>query len=83
MADSSGDMRILIEQIAQGLVDHPDQVTVNQVEDEHGILLELKVMPDDVGKVIGRQGRTVRALRHLLSAASLRSAKRFELEILE
>jgi uncharacterized protein len=81
--DPKGDMRVLIEQIARSLVDEPDQVSVDQIEEEQESVLELAVAPNDLGKVIGRQGRTARALRTLLSAASLKSHKRFTLEILE
>jgi uncharacterized protein len=81
--DPKGDMRVLIEQIARSLVDEPDQVSVDQIEEEQETVLELAVSPNDLGKVIGRQGRTARALRTLLSAASLKSHKSFTLEILE
>ena len=84
MADGpSGDMRALVEQIARALVDEPDQVSVDQIEEEEGSVLELTVAPNDLGKVIGRQGRTARALRTLVGAASQKSQKRFTLEILE
>jgi predicted RNA-binding protein YlqC (UPF0109 family) len=83
MSEQTGDVRALIEQIAKGLVDAPDQVTVNQVESEQATVLELKVSPNDMGKVIGKQGRTARAMRTLLGAAGLRFHKRFTLEILE
>ncbi|MBQ7608215.1 MAG: KH domain-containing protein [Desulfovibrionaceae bacterium] len=76
-------MRNLIEYIARSLVDHPDDVQVNEVEGEQTTVLELKVAQDDLGKVIGKQGRTARALRTILSAASTRSKKRTVLEILE
>ncbi len=76
-------MRSLIEYIARSLVDHPDDVQVNEVEGEQTTVLELKVAQDDLGKVIGKQGRTARALRTILSAASTRSKKRTVLEILE
>ena len=83
MNDSSGDMRALIEQIAKALVDEPDQVSVSQVDGEQSAVLELKVAPNDVGKVIGKQGRTARAMRTLLGAVSMKFHKRFTLEILE
>ncbi len=76
-------MRTLIEYIARSLVDHPEDVQVNEVEGEQTTVLELKVAQDDLGKVIGKQGRTARALRTILSAASTRSKKRTVLEILE
>ena len=76
----SGDVRALVEQIAKSLVDEPDQVSVSQLE---GDVLELKVAPNDVGKVIGSKGRVARALRALVGAAGVRLHKRFTLEILE
>lgn len=76
-------MKILVEYIAKSLVDKPDEVQVNEVEGEQITVLELKVARDDLGKVIGRQGRTARALRAIISAASLRANKRAVLEILE
>lgn len=82
MSEQSGDMRALIEQIARSLVDDPDHVSVNQVDGETTVF-ELTVAPNDVGKVIGKQGRTARAMRTLLSAAGVKSHKRFTLEILE
>jgi predicted RNA-binding protein YlqC (UPF0109 family) len=80
MSVQSGDVRALVEQIAKSLVDEPDQVSVSQLE---GDVLELKVAPNDVGKVIGSKGRVARALRALISAAGIRLHKRFTLEILE
>jgi predicted RNA-binding protein YlqC (UPF0109 family) len=74
------DVRALVEQIAKALVDEPDQVSVNQLE---GDVLELKVAPNDVGKVIGAKGRVARALRALIGAAGIRLHKRLTLEILE
>jgi uncharacterized protein len=79
----TGDMRALIEQIAKALVDDPAQVSVNQVEEAGESVLELTVGPNDLGRVIGKQGRTARAMRNLLSAAGLKFNKRFTLEILE
>jgi len=76
-------MRALIEQIAKALVDEPDQVSVSQVDGDQAAVLELKVVPSDLGKVIGKQGRTARALRTLLGAAGMKFHKRFSLEILE
>jgi uncharacterized protein len=77
------DMRVLIEQIAKALVDDPAQVSVNPVEEDGETVLELTVGPNDLGRVIGKQGRTARAMRNLLGAASLKFNKRFTLEILE
>ena len=83
MNEPGGDMRALIEHVVKALVDAPDQVAINPVEDDQGALLELTVAENDVGKVIGRQGRTARALRALLSAAGSKSQKRYSLEIIE
>ncbi len=73
----------LVEEIAKALVDHPDEVTVNEVAGEQVTVLELKVAPGDVGKVIGKQGRTARSIRTLLGAAGMKLDRRFNLEILE
>jgi len=83
MSEQSGDVRALIEQIARGLVDAPDQVSVSQLDSEQGIVFELKVAPNDLGKVIGKQGRTARAMRCLLGASGVKLHQRFSLEILE
>ena len=83
MSEQSGDMRALIEQIAKALVDEPDQVSVNQIDAAQDTVLELKVAPNDLGKVIGKQGRTARAMRNLLGATGMKFNKRFTLEILE
>jgi uncharacterized protein len=80
---NGGDVRALIEQIAKALVDNPDQVYVDEVPEDSTIVLELEVAESDMGKVIGRHGRTVRALRNLVSAASFRLHKSYTLEILE
>ncbi len=76
-------MKELIEYIAKALVDHPEEVQVNEVAGEQTSVIELKVAKDDLGKVIGRQGRTARAMRTILSAASTKLNKRAVLEILE
>ncbi|MGX9365657.1 KH domain-containing protein [Desulfoplanes sp. PS50] len=73
----------LIEYIAKSLVDYPDQVVVSEVEGEQTSVLELKVAKEDLGKVIGKQGRTARAMRTILGAASTKFKKRAVLEILE
>ncbi|HLO05204.1 MAG TPA: KH domain-containing protein [Terriglobales bacterium] len=83
MSEPTGDMRVLIEQIAKALVDDPAQVAVNQVEEDGESVLELTVAPNDLGRVIGKQGRTARAMRNLLAASGLKFNKRFALEILE
>ena len=76
-------MKALIEYIAKSLVDHPEEVQVSEVEGEQTSVLELKVSKEDLGKVIGKQGRTARAMRTILSAASTKSKTRTGLEILE
>jgi len=76
-------MKDLIEFIAKALVDHPDQVRVSEVEGERTSVIELTVAKEDLGKVIGKQGRTARAIRTLLSAASTKIRKRSVLEIIE
>jgi uncharacterized protein len=83
MSEQSGDVRVLLEQVTRALVDAPDHVSVNSVEEDGDTILELTVGPNDLGKVIGKQGRTARALRTLLSAASIKAHKRYTLEILE
>ncbi len=76
-------MKELILYIAKSLVDYPEEVQVSEIEGEQTTVLELKVAREDLGKVIGKQGRTARAMRTLLSAASTRCRKRAVLEILE
>lgn len=80
---SSISLKELIEFVARALVDHPDQVEVSEISGEQTIVLELKVAKEDLGKVIGKQGRTVKAMRAILSAASSKVRKRADLEILE
>jgi len=82
-SDQGGDVRALVEQIAKSLVDEPDQVSVQAVEGEQVTVLELRVAPNDLGKVIGKQGRTARSIRAILSAAGMKLHKRFTLEIVE
>jgi uncharacterized protein len=76
-------MKQLIEDIAKALVDIPEEVEVFTVEGEQTTVLELKVAPSDLGKVIGKQGRTARSIRTILGAASMKLNRRFTLEILE
>jgi len=76
-------MKELIYYIAQALVDNPEQVTVSEVQGNQTSVLELKVAKEDLGKVIGKQGRTARAMRTILSAASAKIKKRTVLEIIE
>jgi len=76
-------MKNLVKYIAEALVDNPDQVQVNEIEGEQTSVIELRVAKEDLGKVIGKQGRTARAIRTILSAASTKIRKRAVLEILE
>lgn len=76
-------MRELIKYIAQALVDHPDQVEVTEIAGEQTSVIELRVAKEDLGKVIGKQGRTAKAMRTILSAASTKLHKRMVLEIIE
>ena len=83
MTEPGGDMRALVEQMAKALVDEPEQVSVQMVEGDQVTVLELRVAPNDLGKVIGKQGRTARSLRTILGAAGMKLHQRFTLEILE
>ncbi len=76
-------MKDLVTEIAKALVDIPDEVVVREVEGEQVTVLELRVAPSDLGKVIGKQGRTARSIRTLLGAAGMKLNRRFTLEILE
>ena len=76
-------MKELLELIAKALVDNPDEVAVSEVGGEQTTILELRVAQEDLGKVIGKQGRTARAIRTILSAAGMKLKKRFHLEIIE
>jgi predicted RNA-binding protein YlqC (UPF0109 family) len=76
-------MKELVEAIAKALVDHPEQVQVRSVDGEQVTVLELRVHPEDLGKVIGRQGRTAKSMRTILGAAGMKIRKRLTLEILE
>lgn len=76
-------MKELIEFIAKSLVDRPEMVEVSEIEGEQTSVIELKVAKEDLGKVIGKQGRTARAMRTILSAASTKIRKRSVLEIIE
>jgi hypothetical protein len=77
------EMKELIEYIAKSLVDHPEAVKVTEVEGERTSVIELSVTKEDLGKVIGKQGKTARAMRTILSAASTKENKRTILEIIE
>lgn len=76
-------LKSFVEFVAKSLVDNPEEVQVCEVEGEQTSVLELRVAKEDLGKVIGRQGRTARAIRTLLGAASSKAQKRIMLEILE
>ncbi len=76
-------MKELVEHIAKALVDYPEQVVVRAIEGDQTTVLKLQVAPGDLGKVIGKQGRTARSMRTILSAAGMKLKKRFTLEILE
>ncbi len=76
-------MKDLVEEIAKALVDAPDEVQVREVAGEQATVFELRVAPDDLGKVIGKQGRTARSIRTLLGAVGTKLNRRYSLEILE
>lgn len=83
LEEGGGDMKDLITYIAKALVDDPDKVVVTEINGTQSCVIELKVSKEDVGKIIGKQGRTVMAIRTLLSAASMKSKKRGVLDLLE
>ncbi len=74
-------MKELVEVIASALVDNPDEVVVTETEDENGIVLSLKVAPDDMGKVIGKQGRIAKAIRTVVRAAGSKGDKKIMVDI--
>ncbi|MFH1729286.1 MAG: KH domain-containing protein [Pseudomonadota bacterium] len=76
-------MKDLIEHISKSLVDNPDDVTVNEIVGDQTIVIELKVSSDDLGKVIGKKGRTAHAMRTLLAAIASKNRKRAVLEIID
>ncbi len=73
----------LVEYIAKALVDNPDEVSVNEVEGSQSIIIELKVAPEDMGKIIGKQGRIAKALRTVVKAAAIKENKRVVVEIIQ
>ena len=76
-------MKELVEQIVKALVDNPDKVKVTQLDGEQSSIIELTVAPEDLGKVIGKQGRNAQAIRIVIGAAGMKLKKRVSLEILE
>jgi len=83
MSEATGDVRVLVEQITKAIVDTHDQVFVEVVEENGDTVIEVEVAENEFGKLIRRHGRTAKALRTLLSAASLKQNKRYVLEIIE
>ncbi len=75
-------MRELVEIIAKALVDHPDKVEIKTLEDNKSMVLELTVAPEDMGKVIGKQGRIAKAIRTVVKAAATKEGKKISVEIL-
>jgi predicted RNA-binding protein YlqC (UPF0109 family) len=73
----------LVESIAKSLVDNPEKVSVTQLDGERSSIIELKVAPEDLGKIIGKQGRNAQAIRVIVSAAGMKLKKRYNLEIVE
>lgn len=73
----------LVEVIAKGLVDNPDEVTVNEIEGNQSLIIELKVAGEDMGKVIGKQGRIAKAIRTVVKAAATKQNKRVVVEIIQ
>ncbi len=76
-------MKQLLEHIARALVDQPDQVDVRQIDGDHAITLELRVAPEDMGKVIGKQGRIAKSIRTVVNAAAIQADKRVMIEIVQ
>jgi uncharacterized protein len=76
-------LKDLVVTMAQALVDDPDAVEVQEIEGDHNCLLELKVAKDDIGKVIGKEGRTAQSMRAILAAASAKAGRRANLDILD
>lgn len=83
MEATQANMKLLVEDIAKALVDLPEEVAVRELNGEQVTVLELKVAATDLGKVIGKQGRTARSIRTLIGAASMKLNRRYTLEILE
>lgn len=75
-------MKELVEYMAKSLVDNPEEVSVNEVDGEQSLILELKVAPEDMGKIIGKQGRIAKAIRTVVKAAAVKQHKRVIVEII-
>ncbi len=76
-------MKDLVSYISRNLLDHPEHIEIREVEGDQTSVIELKVAPEDLGKIIGRQGRTAKAFRTVVNAAALKAGKRVILEIIE
>jgi len=76
-------LKTLIKHIVQALVDYPEQIVISEVEGRQSTVLEIKVAKEDIGKIIGKQGRTAQAIRTILNAASAKAKKRTIMEIIE
>jgi len=76
-------MKELVIEIVKNVVDHPDEVDAREVEGEQTTIIEINTNPEDVGKVIGKKGRTIKAIRTLVNAAAVRQGKRVSVEIVE
>ena len=83
MIEGSGTMKVLLLYVATRLVEHPDAATVTQREDEDKTVLELRVAPEDMGKVIGRQGRIAKEIRTVIKSVAQRDGKRVTVDILD
>lgn len=83
MNKGGAEMGELVAYIAKSLVDNPDAVSVNEVEGSQSLVIELKVAPEDMGKIIGKQGRIAKALRTLVKAAATKDNKRVIIEIIQ
>ena len=81
--DSAGQMISLVTEVAKALVDSPESVSVEAIQEGESTVIRLRVAPSDIGKVIGKQGRTARSLRTILAAASMKLRSRFALDIVE
>lgn len=76
-------MKNLLETLVKSLVDHPDKISVNEINGEQTTILELKVLPEDMGKVIGKEGRIAKSIRTIIKAAAMHNGKRVTIEIIQ